>query len=612
MAIMQNEQLHLIKRLKRQSRLGADPNPFDAVSKALQGLFKGYEQGYQDVIRQDAFGYIAKQAQDAYDKVNILEERNDKLRKGFGASTAATARLGFQFDKLAQTLGVNAQKLKDYAVELNSILPGRAAFIGSIKDETTFTGKLAKTTEQYRNKLGIASDVVNKFYQNQTLMGKTAKAGFETSEAAILKIAKKYESQYQGVYTDLIEGLGSVDAEVAGTFGQMPEKLAEAVIKTKKLGIELSDVLSVGDSMLDIESAIGKEIELQILGADNLNVAAIQKARLDGDALAITEEIEKFVKANGEQFKENPFLLQSAADALGMQKAELLAMYSQMQLNEQVTAETEEEDEKRLASNQKLLEEYAKQNNKKIEELTLQDRAIALESKQTELDKQQDQAQQNLTDNILAQYKVTDPKQDPEALYQKQVTDLANNANKYSQQMIDASNSLVSALASSDLAKSAYAAGSIVKTVKDFFDVIQKGGEGSNNATALGDTKSGSDLFIPAGGANTVVSGPFGSFALDSRDDVLAAPNIREATNTRDDVLAASTIRGATDDVANVLAAPTIDVNSGIDAKAIASAVASALQGMSFQVTNVFDGDKIASRLQIRKGQAMNNLGNIA
>lgn len=569
---MQNEQLHLIKRLKQQPRLGADP--FGDASKALQGFFKGYEQGFKDVIRQDAFGYIAKQAQDAYDKVNILEERNDKLRQGFSASTKVAASLGYQFDKLAQTLGVNAQKLKEYAVELNSILPGRAAFIASVKTENTFTGKLAKTTEQYRNKLSIASDTVNKFYQNQTLMGKTAADGFQKSEAAILSIAKKYESEYQGVYTDLIEGLGGVDAEVAATFGRMPEKLAEAVIKTKKLGIALSDVLSVGDSMLDIETAIGKEIELQILGADNLNVAAIQKARLEGDALKITEEIEKFVKANGEQFKENPFLLQSAADALGMQKADLLAMYSQMQLNNQVTKDTAAEEAERAKLNAKLLEEYAKQNNKKVEELTLQDRAIALESKQTELDKQQDQAQQNLTDNILATYNAD--------TYKQQVTDLADNANKSSQLILNASNALVTALGDSAITKGAYAAGSIIKTVGDFIDLIKKGGGGTDYGSSLGESKSAGDLFIPAGGANTVVSGPFGSFALDSRDDVLAAPNIRGATG------------------------------GGADAGAIASAVASALQGMSFQVTNVFDGDKIASRLQIRKGQAMNNLGNIA
>lgn len=571
---MQNEQLHLIKRLKRQPRLGM--GEFENAASALNNLFKGYTKGYQDVVRDNAFGFLAKQAQDAYDKINILEERNDALRQGFSASTAASAKLGFQFDTLAKKIGVNAQKLKDYAVELNSLLPGRAAFIASIKNENTFTGKLAKTTEQYRNKLGIASDVVNKFYQNQALMGKTAADGFQKSEAAILSIAKKYESEYQGVYTDLIDGLGGVDAEVAATFGRMPEKLAEAVIKTKKLGIALSDVLTVGDSMLDIESAIGKEIELQILGADNLNIAAIQKARLEGDALAITEEISNFVKNNGEQFAKNPYLLQSAAEALGMQKADLLAMYSQMQLNNQVTEDTKAEEAERLELNKKLIADYKTANNITDRELTLQETAIALESKQTELEKQQDKAQQQITDAIL------DPKTGYNAeSYQKQVNDLAANATAISDKLFGASEKLVTAIGSSNMMKYLYGAGSVVKSFTAIYDVLKAGSDKDGYDEALGNTKK-QDLFIPAGGANTVVSGPFGSFTLDGRDDVLAAPNIRGATG------------------------------GGVDAGVIASAVATALQGMSFQVTNVFDGDKIASRLQIRKGQAMNNLGNIA
>jgi hypothetical protein len=39
-----------------------------------------------------------------------------------------------------------------------------------------------------------------------------------------------------------------------------------------------------------------------------------------------------------------------------------------------------------------------------------------------------------------------------------------------------------------------------------------------------------------------------------------------------------------------------------------ASALIAALQGMSFHVTNVFDGDKIQSNLSIRQGQALNNI----
>jgi hypothetical protein len=83
------------------------------------------------------------------------------------------------------------------------------------------------------------------------------------------------------------------------------------------------------------------------------------------------------------------------------------------------------------------------------------------------------------------------------------------------------------------------------------------------------------DVFIPAGGASSVISGPKGSFALDPDDDIIAMPNARNALANR----------------------------GGGDT----SGVIAALKGMSFHVTNVFDGDKIRSSLQIRQGQQLNN-----
>jgi hypothetical protein len=359
----------------------------------------------------------------------------------------------------------------------------------------------------------------------------------------------------------------------------MPDKLAEAVIKTKKLGIELSSVLAVGDQMLDVESAIANELELQILGGESLNVQGITQARLSGDALALTEELTKFVTKNGEQFKENPFLLEAAATATGMQKEDLLDMYSQLQLNKQVEEDTTEEVAKRNQRNAEMLKAYADERGLLVDNLSLQQRAEALESKQTELDKQQDKAQQDLTNKILQDY--GDPK-----TYAKQVTDLAANAADISTKLFDASEKLVTAIGTSDMMKYLYGAGSVVKSFTGIYDLLKGGGSGDGTTgydMALGDKpKTSGDLFIPAGGANTVVSGPFGSFALDGRDDVLAAPGIRDA------------------------------VAGGGNATAIASAIVSALQGMSFHVNNVFDGDKIASSLQIRRGQNMNNLGNIA
>jgi hypothetical protein len=82
------------------------------------------------------------------------------------------------------------------------------------------------------------------------------------------------------------------------------------------------------------------------------------------------------------------------------------------------------------------------------------------------------------------------------------------------------------------------------------------------------------DLFIPAGDGETVISGPYGSFSMNPGDDILAMPGIRQATAGGSDT----------------------------------AAIIAALQGMSFHVSNVFDGDKIQSSLSIRQGQTLNNI----
>jgi hypothetical protein len=116
--------------------------------------------------------------------------------------------------------------------------------------------------------------------------------------------------------------------------------------------------------------------------------------------------------------------------------------------------------------------------------------------------------------------------------------------------------------------------GSIIVDVLDIKGITSR----QDRETLPLNTTPKQDVFIPAS-AGTVVSGPFGSFALDSRDDVLAMPGIRDAVGSRGN-------------------------GSG---ESVGSAVAAALKGMSFHVTNVFDGQKIRSSLQILDNSVMNN-----
>lgn len=567
---MQQEYIHLIKRLKRQPRLGMPSDPLANARDALKGLFANYKAGYQDVIRNDAFGYIAKQAQDAYDKINVLEERNQGLSESFDVSTKRAAQFGYQFDILGKSLGVNAQKLKIYAGELKALFPAQAAYMAN---SGKFGKQILKQTELLRNKFGVSEEAAIGFAKAQMLMGDATAESNDKILNDIADFGKKNRGLYEGLTGDVIETIGTMGAEAVAMFERNPQALFESVKQAKKLGLEMSKIKDIGKSTLDIEQSIADEIELQILGAENLDFSKVRNAMLSGDMLTIEKEIASFLENNGEQLKTNPPLLEKAASVLQMSGDELMAHYAQLKANNALEKESEAGLADRLADTKKLIDAENAARVARGEKVmdSLKEEEF-LNDKRTELKKQEDQAQEGMTENLLEQYKTMDA-------FETQVGKLADNAKNYSTNMVDASKSLITALSDSNVMKSLYGAGSLAKTLNDLINLIKSGGSSTTYDANLGNAAK--DLFIPAGGANTVVSGPFGSFTLDGRDDILAAPGIRGGT-------------------------------AGTNVNAIASAVASALQGMSFQVTNVFDGDKIASRLQIRKGQTMNNLGNIA
>jgi archaellum component FlaC len=539
-------QKELIERLKKQPRQGR--SVLDEINEQLSKTFDLYAEGAKDLAKQNAFGFLAKSAQDAYEKINVLEQRNRILNETFKTNTSRAAILGQKFDKLADSIGVNADKLKQFTAELTKILPGQAKFLSQ---GGTLGKRIAQQADIFRNKFNLSAAAFEGLIKNQALFAKDSNnviSGFDMLESQIVKVANKYGEEYEGVAADIAESLGTMSSEAAARFSRMPDNLAEAALKAKRLGIELDKVLNIGDNFLDVESAIANEIELQLLGAKDLNVAAIQQATYQGDALALQKELQTFVEKNGEQFKENPILLDKAASALGMQKSELLDMYATLQLNKQALTEIGKQE----TGNLKTFKEAAELSNT-----------------QSELDKQRDEAAKAYVKSLIAQYKT------PTEL-EAHVMKLAKTAQDSQTAALGNAERLARTLNDNEFLNKVFGAGGLLTTIASAVNALKGGNMQYDAALGQQQTVAKNDLFIPASGTGTVISGPFGAFTMNPGDDILAAPNIREAGGSS------------------------------------TSALIAALSKMSFHVTNVFDGDKIKSQLEIRQGQTINNINNIA
>jgi hypothetical protein len=64
--------------------------------------------------------------------------------------------------------------------------------------------------------------------------------------------------------------MASLSADTEMQFGRMPGQLELAVIKAKQLGINMKQLTTTGDNLLNIESSIGQEMEYQLLSGRRL------------------------------------------------------------------------------------------------------------------------------------------------------------------------------------------------------------------------------------------------------------------------------------------------------------------------------------------------------
>ena len=518
---------------------------------------------------------VGDAARGAYEKVNVLEKQNRKLSESFGVNTHRAAQLSVTFDKLGLALGVNTDKLKLYAGELKKLFPGQAAYLQNAKG---FSGEIGKQLDLMRNKMGLSAEATEGFIRNQSLISETT-LGTIDAQIAQITSADGVRGTYEGAFKDIKDAIGNLDAETAAVFGRKGiGNLSQAVLGAKKLGVELDKILSTGTGFLDVEQAIGNEIELQMLGAKDLNVSAIQQARLSGDGLALTKELTKYLEANGEEMKRNPYLLQKSAEALGFTNDELLKMYANLQQNGKLEEENKQTLTARTDDIQKVID---KQNEQlKLDEESRRVKAgiaamTADELANLKMTAEQEEAYLNTIQSISDiqgdKYQQEYAKTIGDQV--EQVMKLAGEMDKSMATAAGLATKVVTALNDSDLLKELMGAGGFLSTVSGFIDSLKTGNTAVPGMAT--DAVAKSDVFIPAGGASSIISGPKGSFSLDPDDDIIAMPNARNALANR----------------------------GGGDT----AAVIAALKGMAFHVTNVFDGDKIRSSLQIRQGQQLNN-----
>jgi hypothetical protein len=132
---------------------------------------------------------------------------------------------------------------------------------------------------------------------------------------------------------EILKDISKVSAATTLSLGKNPGQIAAAVSATKALGMEMSKVEGIADSLLNFESSIEKELQAELLTGKNLNLEKARQLALNNDIAGVAEEIAKQAGSAAEFGKMNRIQQEALAGAVGMSREDLAkSLFTQEQI----------------------------------------------------------------------------------------------------------------------------------------------------------------------------------------------------------------------------------------------------------------------------------------
>lgn len=270
----------------------------------------------------------------------LIESQND-LQKEFKMSSAGA----FDFSKRLRTINVEIgdAKLFKYAAGLGKITGG---FITSNKVQKTTLSNLIKTQAYLQNNIGLSEEGAQSFELYAAGIGKTG-----AEAAGEIEQMSRALSEFTGIdavqqQSQIIQDIAAMGADLQLQYGGVGNKLEVATMKARLLGTSMGSLHDTGESLLNIESSIGSEMEYQQLTGrrllDNQGKSLTNEYRMatvTGNATKQAELMNQFIASEGDTLEHNLFARKKAAELMGTDEATLAKMIQKRKLLVDLNAE---------------------------------------------------------------------------------------------------------------------------------------------------------------------------------------------------------------------------------------------------------------------------------
>ena len=276
------------------------------IEKQIQGqamLIKG-AKSFQAIL-----GLMNRAMDQMIVEFGKAEKEVTQMGKGLNLSKLEAGGVRANFAQIAMDSGdirVNTSRLVKANADLNTQL-GTA---------TVFSDELLTTTTKLTEVVGLSAEAAGSL----AFQAQRSGTSLREVEENVLEISYGLQ-QSAGTslnMKDVLEATGKVSGQLRAQLGANPEAIAEAVTKAKLLGAELEDLAKAGETLLDFESSIEKELEAELLTGKQLNLERARAAALAGDQATLADELAKNMGSFSEFSNMNVLQQQKLAEAMGM------------------------------------------------------------------------------------------------------------------------------------------------------------------------------------------------------------------------------------------------------------------------------------------------------
>ena len=236
------------------------------------------------------------------------------IAKNLGISRSAAEGLRQEF------IGIAAAS-DNVLVNSESLIEAQKELVDAFGAVTKGSMDLAESQVFLTKNLGISGE---KAAELQLLFGASNQEAlnlFDTVNANAN--AQALQNGYLISAQDIFREISDTNAEISGYFGFQTKELANAVIQTRRLGLNLTASQKVAEGLLDFESSIRNEIQAELFLGKELNFQRARALAFQGKFGLATEEVVSQLTNLTEAQRRNPIVMKAAADAAGLTVEEL-------------------------------------------------------------------------------------------------------------------------------------------------------------------------------------------------------------------------------------------------------------------------------------------------